>query len=684
MTAIPAKPAFTNSDPYLEPFGDVIERRAAHTRYTLDRLTDGSNQLGEFASAHEYYGLHRSDSGWVFREWAPNATAIWLVGDFSGWERLDTFALKRISDSGDWEVQLPQEALAHENLYKLHVCWDGGEGDRIPAYARRVVQDDSTKIFTTQVWAPNEPYVWQHEQPDRAEPTAIYESHVGMAQEDGRVGSYDEFREHVLPRIKRAGYNTVQLMAILEHPYYGSFGYHVSNFFAASSRFGTPEALKALVDEAHRLDMAVIVDLVHSHSVSNEIEGLSCFDGTQYQYFHEGARGSHEAWDSRCFDYGKPEVLHFLLSNCKYWLDEYRIDGFRFDGVTSMMYHHRGLGTGFGNYDAYFGGDVDDDALAYLALANTLIHEVFPNAITIAEDVSGMPGLCAPPQEGGCGFDFRLAMGMPDTWFKLVRDVKDEDWSMQYIWQQLTDHRPEERTISYVESHDQAIVGDKTMMFELVDAAMYDSMSTQAESLAIDRGMALHKLLRLATASTANGGYLNFMGNEFGHPEWIDFPREGNGWSYHYARRQWSLRDDPGLRFHFLADFDQAMLEMMTSGEITADKPPRFLYAHDGDKILAFERNGLYFIFNFHPEQSFTDYGIEVIPGKYELVMNSDEARFGGHSRIASDQEFIPQPVMDGNLQRNMLKLYIPCRTALVLKRIQQERTACKPGGLKT
>ncbi len=661
---------FINSDPYLVPFADAIQHRANHANYVEQKLTEGCISLSDFASAHEYYGLHRTETGWIFREWAPNATAIFLVGDFSNWERHDAFALMRINATGDWEIQLPLSNLAHGNLFKLCMCWEGGEGDRIPAYARRVVQDDDTKIFCAQIWAPEDPYVWQNPSPTPHQRKTIYESHVGMAQEEGRVGTYDEFREHVLPRIKKAGYNTIQLMAILEHPYYGSFGYHVSNFFAASSRFGTPEALKALIDEAHRLDIAVIVDLVHSHSVSNEIEGLSCFDGSPHQYFHAGARGHHEAWDSKCFDYGKPQVLHFLLSNCKFWLQEYRIDGFRFDGVTSMMYHHRGLGTSFGSYDAYFGGTVDNDALAYLTLANKLIHEVSPHGITIAEDVSGMPGLCASIQDGGCGFDFRLAMGMPDTWFQLVRKVKDQDWSMQHIWHQLTDHRPEERTISYVESHDQAIVGDKTMMFELVESAMYDSMSTQAENLIVDRGMALHKMLRLITASTASGGYLNFMGNEFGHPEWIDFPREGNNWSYHYARRQWSLRDNPDLRFHYLGDFDAAMLNLISPDTSTQeDRPPRFLYAHDGDKILVFERNSLYFVFNFNPEQSFTDYGIEVIPGNYQLLMDTDEERFGGQSRITQDQTFTTQPIKHNNLLRHMLKLYLPCRTALILKR---------------
>ena len=670
MSEPASQPTFVDRDPYLTPFSSTVSHRAGYARQVEYELTEGKTSLSDFASAHEYYGLHQTPDGWVFREWAPNATAIHLVGDCSNWGVEDAFALQRLNDTGDWELRIPGHALKHEQLFKLQLSWPGGGGERIPAYARRVVQDHHTKVFSAQVWQPPKPFAWQHGSPDAgSRMPLIYESHVGMSQEEGRVGTYDEFRQNVLPRIHAGGYNTIQLMAIQEHPYYGSFGYHVANFFAASSRFGTPEELKALIDEAHRLDIAVIVDLVHSHSVANELEGLACFDGTPYLYFHEGARGRHEAWGSRCFDYGKPQVLHFLLSNCRFWLDEYNIDGFRFDGVTSMMYHHRGLGTAFGSYDAYFGNTVDDDALAYLTLANKLIHQVTPSAITIAEDVSGMPGLCALVIEGGCGFDYRLAMGLPDTWFKLVREVQDQDWSMQHIWHQLTDHRPEEQTVSYVESHDQAIVGDKTMMFELVDAAMYSSMTKTAEDLVIDRGMALHKLLRLVTAATAGGGYLNFMGNEFGHPEWIDFPREGNGWSYHYARRQWSLRDNHDLRYHYLADFDAAMLTLITERCIPHGHAVRFLYADDGDKILAFERNSVYFFVNLHPEKSYTDYGIEVIPGTYRLVMDSDEERFGGHGRVAPGQTFKPEPVSDGNLLRYMLRLYLPCRTALVLKR---------------
>ena len=662
------KLAKLSDDPWLEPYLGQLEQRADHIRYEEERLTGGKMTLDEFANAHEYYGLHFRDGRWLFREWAPNATAIYLVGDFSNWEQTDEFALHYGDGHGVWEIELPANKLKHGDLYKLKLYWPGGEGERLPAYTRRAVQDPETHIFTAQVWHPEKAYEWKH--PDPAQPIEtplVYESHIGMAQEEAKVGSYLEYKEKILPRIVEMGYNTVQFMGIMEHPYYGSFGYHVSNFFASSSRFGTPEELKELVDACHEAGLAVIMDLVHSHAVKNEVEGLSRFDGTSYQYFHDGTRGDHDAWDSRCFDYGKPEVLHFLLSNARYWLDEFKFDGYRFDGVTSMLYHHRGLGTAFTDYANYFDGSVDVDALAYLALSNQLIHEVRPNAITIAEDVSGMPGLGAGREEGGCGFDYRLAMGAPDCWFKLANDIPDEEWNMGWLYHELTSHRADEQVISYVESHDQALVGGKTFIFELIDKEMYYNMHLGAENLVVDRGLALHKMARLATIGAAGHGYLNFMGNEFGHPEWIDFPREGNNWSYHYARRQWSLRDEKTLKFHFLADFDEAMVNLVRKKSIVGHEPPIFRLINEGDKVIAYERHGFLFIFNFHPTQSFTDYPIDCSPGKYKLVLNTDAPEFGGHGIVKGKQQYESFSFNDGENDRNQISIYIPARTGFVL-----------------
>lgn len=638
-------------------------------RDTEKWLTGGKTSLSEFAGGHEYFGLHFRDNQWIFREWAPNAMAVYLIGDMTGWRETDDFALEKNGKDGTWHITLPPDRISHGDLYRLRIHWaPDASGDRIPAYVRRVVQDPETLIFNAQVWCPPDPYQWKTSgAPAINDPLYIYEVHVGMAQEEGKIGSYKEFTQNVLPRVAAAGYNMLQLMAIPEHPYYASFGYQVSNFFAASSRFGTPEDLKELVDAAHAAGMRVIMDLIHSHAVANEVEGLSRFDGTLFQYFHAGSRGRHPGWDSRLFDYGKVQVIHFLLSNCRFWLDEYRFDGFRFDGITSMLYHHHGLGTAFMTYDAYFDESVDEDALTYLALANRLIHALRKDAVTIAEDVSGMPGLALSAREGGIGFDYRFAMGIPDYWIRLIKEYRDEDWPMGDLWHELTNRRAEEKTISYTESHDQALVGDQTIIFRLIGADMYDRMQKSDKNLRVDRGVALHKLIRLITLATAGHGYLNFMGNEFGHPEWIDFPREGNGWSYQYARRQWHLAGDPALRYEYLDRFDKDMLQLARRYKIPGPPDPELLCEHSDDKIIAFVRNGVVFVFNFHPEKSFSDYPITAPPGRYRMVMNTDAAIYGGYERLVEGQVHFTLKKSVSEETGQHLQLYLPTRTALVL-----------------
>lgn len=655
-------------DAYLEPHRADLIRRQEHIQGLRRRVVEGRKDLLDLAGGHEHFGLHRTARGWTFREWAPNAKAIYLIGDFSGWSDDPALALSRLDDQGQWELHLPSDALKHGDLYRLRVYWDGGAGDRIPAYARRVVQDPRTFIFNAQVWAPTSSYRWRHTDFTRSErPPLIYEVHVGMAQEEEKVGSWREFTENVLPRIVSAGYNTIQLMAVQEHPYYGSFGYHVSSFFAPSSRFGPPEDLMALIDAAHAQGLAVIMDLVHSHAVSNTVEGLGLFDGTEYQYFHQGSRGRHLGWDSRCFDYGKPQVIHFLLSNCRYWLDAFHVDGFRFDGITSMLFTHHGLERSFSSYGDYFNEAVDQDALAYLALANEVIHLIRPDAMTVAEDISGMPGLALPVDGGGMGFDYRFAMGVPDYWIRLVKDTPDEAWSMKGLRHELTNRRREESTISYTESHDQALVGDKTLMFRMADAAIYYHMTRDDPDLGVERAMALHKMIRLATLGTAGGGYLNFMGNEFGHPGWIDFPREGNQWSYQYARRQWHLVDDPGLKYRLLARFDRQMIDLVDRSGLLSTEDLLPLWDHDSDNILAFVRTGWIFVFNFHPSRSFPDYGIPAPSGSYRMVLDTDDRRFGGHGRLTSGQTHQTIAEED-NPWGTRLMLYLPSRTAMVLK----------------
>ncbi|MEI6576082.1 MAG: alpha-amylase family glycosyl hydrolase [Bacteroidota bacterium] len=659
-------------DPWLEPSEADVEARYGRYLDKLHRITHEFGSLREFSTGMDYFGIQYDAfrKAWVYREWAPAAKELFLIGDFNNWSRTE-HPLKR-NATGTWEIYLDEKnykkIFSHGSKVKVMVVSAEGTHDKIPAYIRRVVQDDATKNFTGQVWLPA-PFDWQGDnfRVERTEDLLIYECHVGMAQEKEGVGTYLEFAGKVLPRVKRLGYNAIQLMAIQEHPYYGSFGYHVSNFFAASSRFGTPEELKILIRSAHKMGIAVIMDLVHSHTVKNILEGLNEFDGSDDQYFHPGERGLHPQWDSKLFDYGKLEVLRFLLSNVAFWLNEFHFDGFRFDGVGSMLYFHHG-NEPFTSREKYFTDGVEWDAITYLQLANKLIHTIRPDAITIAEDVTGMPGLTFPVEEGGLGFDYRLGMGIPDFWIKILKDQKDEDWSIEEMWNVLNDRLPYVRTVAYAESHDQALVGDKTIAFRLMDKEMYFHMQADDKDLVIERGIALHKMIRLFTILNGGQAYLTFMGNEFGHPEWIDFPREGNEWSYKHARRQWSLVENKDLKYKFLEAFDVAMIRMVKDHNLLSGLYASKLNIDEGNKTIVFEKEGLIFVFNFHTTNSIPDYTFYIPePGKFKLILNSDDPAFGGHGRIDPKVEYLS--VFDKEKDINTLTIYNINRSCLVFKK---------------
>ena len=649
-------------DPWLEPWKRDIWNRHQSAAIRMAEMAGGGERLADSANNHLFYCTHIEGDERVFREWAPNATAIYLLCDKNKWSKNPDYAFHKTGES-NWELRLSSDHLIHGDYYKWLVVWSGGEGERIPAYATRVVQDLQTKIFSAQIWDSGK-YEWKNSSPLQSETPLIYEAHIGMSTEEYGVGTYNHFREKVLPYVAEVGYNTIQLMAVQEHPYYGSFGYQVSSFYAPSSRFGTPDELKMLIDEAHALGIRVVLDIVHSHAVNNTIEGISELDGTRNLYFHSGERGDHPAWGSRCFNYGKDEVISFLLSNCKYWLEEFRFDGFRFDGITSMLYYDHGLGKSFTDYSSYFSGNLDNDAFIYLAMANRVIKECNPAAISIAEDVSGLPGLAAPFLSGGVGFDYRMSMGVADYWIKIIKERRDEDWNMGELYHELTSKRSDEKTISYAECHDQAMVGDKTIIFRLLDAEMYTSMEKSARSISLDRGIALHKMIRLITSSAAGDGYLTFMGNEFGHPEWIDFPRLGNGWSYHYARRQWSLAFSKELKYSELLAFEKEMLKLLKKEKIFCERPV-MLMQHDERQLMAFMRGDTLFAYNFSPTNSYPDLRINVPPGTYKHILDTDMKQFGGFGRVKRGERHFS--VNENG--SNFISLYLPSRSAIVLKK---------------
>ncbi len=667
----PKKLKIFELDPSLQAHEWDINERVNRYKNRKKELLGKGQTLSDFATGYLYYGLHKVKGGWVYREWAPAAKEMHMLGDFNGWDHA-SHPMKPVGN-GNWEIELKgANAIKHLSRWKVAVTdQNGNTQDRIPLYARYVMQDKETHGFNAVVWNPRKKFEWTDEKfkPAKNIPPVIYESHVGMATEKERVGTYLEFMTDVLPRIKANGYNTVQLMAIMEHPYYASFGYQVSNFFAASSWYGTPDDLKALINEAHRLGLTVLLDLVHSHAVKNTAEGINMFDGTDYQFFHGGAKGDHPAWGSKCFDYSRTGVLHFLLSNVKFWMDEYHFDGFRFDGVTSMLYQDHGLGTAFSSNAQYFSMNTDVDAVTYLMLASELIHSFKKGSVAIAEDMSAMPGMCLPIKDGGIGFDYRLSMGLPDFFIKTIKEKSDGDWEISKMYWELIARRNQEKVIGYAESHDQALVGDKTIMFRLADKEMYFGMDRASENMTLDRAVALHKMIRLAVIGAGGEGYLNFMGNEFGHPEWIDFPREGNGWSFQHARRQWSLADNGFLRYELLGNFDKAMVKLVKDYGVLSGGMARCLRQHETDQLLAFERGGCIFLFNFHPTNSQTGMFVNAPEhGDYKIILSSDDKQFGGFERI--DKSTIYHTWHNDPNLGDGFPIYLPARTALVLRKV--------------
>lgn len=675
---VPELKALLERDPYLRPYEREIRRRYACFKDAVEKIEENEQSMDNFLKSYKNYGLHiHADNTAHCLEWAPQAAQLYLTGDFNGWNRTSHPFTKH--EFGKWRIDLPPSddgspLIKHLSEVKIVVRTHSGSlEDRLCPWATYVVQPPKTEgtIFKQRVWNPpiNERYHFKNPKVPRPKSLKIYECHVGIATPEPKVGDYLEFARNIIPRIKKQGYNAIQLMAIMEHAYYACFGYQVTSFFAASSRFGTPEQLKELIDIAHGEGLYVLLDVVHSHASKNVMDGLNRFDGTNSCYFHDGSRGDHPLWDSRLFNYSEHEVQRFLLSNLYFYLEEYQFDGFRFDGVTSMLYHSRGVGQGFsGNYDEYFGLNVDTEAVVYLMVANYILHQRFPNIVTIAEDVSGMPGSCRPVTEGGLGFDYRLAMAIPDKWIELLKETPDDKWDIGNIVHTLSNRRWMESAVAYAESHDQALVGDKTIAFWLMDKEMYTHMSTLSDpSGVIDRGIALHKMIRLITHALGGEAYLNFIGNEFGHPEWLDFPREGNNDSYHYARRQWNLVDDDLLKYKFLNNFDAAMNHTEEKFGWLSSTPGYVSWKHEEDKVIAFERAGLLFVFNFHWEKSFADYriGIEQA-GEYRIVLSSDDAAFGGHNRIDTSISYFTQP--QGYAMRpNSIQVYVPSRTAIVL-----------------
>lgn len=674
----PKNPLEDNDLRSYHPF--LIERgRRFEAEYR--RIVDQYTSVYNYANLANELGLHcvpgeDGQNKWIWREYMPGADTVWLTTEKYHFQR---HARQRFTKKADgiFELILPYDALAHGMYVELRVepaAYTVLNPDGIPTALKRVpafsTWVEQNKEIPTQwcarIFHPEKPYCFREKNPEIPSFLRIYEAHVGMAQPDTKhigesAGTYLDFANNILPRIKKGGYTCVQLMGILEHPLYRSFGYQVSNYFAPCSRFGTPDDCKQMIDAAHALGLSVILDIPHAHACANTEQGLYQYDGTPYFFMDK-----INQWGTPSFDFSNEMTRRFLLSNLRYWLEEYHVDGFRFDAVGNMLYKDFGVDDNFSHTGrCFYGKDgkprTNNEGELYIALANHLIHEINPKGISIAEEFSGMPGLTCLPKDGGLGFDARFAMGIPDYWEKFIKKPQD----LGSMWYEMNNHRPYDHTISYVECHDQCINGHDAMIWRLLGDDMYNAMLMETETWKVSRGLAFYRLMRLITLATADKGYLNFMGNEFGHPEWLD--------AEEHAHRQWRLAEDTSLKYACLNAWDQAQMQLVSDNIESFKTPAMFRYIHEDKRLLAFERGALLFVFNFNETQAFSDLCFAVTPGKYLEILSSDERRFAGHDNLRITEpplEHFTQPCFDPNL--GDITLYIPPMIVLVLKRDEE------------
>lgn len=412
-------------DQYLKPYERQLAERWDDFKHMVKYIRDDHQGLMKFADNSDYgffveqdgkhFDLQELDSVnraedapqpyLVYREWIGNGKVVSIVGEFNDWDGTDNETDEQ--DFGVFQVRIPfkkvdgewTEPIPKDSVYKIKIVTHQGEElYRHPIHCVYAILNPEKGQLEPRMYYDNS-FEFKAPQPDMDVPLQIYETHIGMASPEPKIASFKHFTEVMLPLIKKKNYNCIQIMAIQEHSFYGSFGYQVTGFFGVSSRYGTPREFKELVERAHELGIIVLLDLVHSHASKNEADGISRWDGSDFLFLKE----DHPLWDSKVFNYKHPECLRMLLQNLRYWVEEYNIDGFRFDGCMSMMYWHRSAGVGYtGRYGEYFDDNcrVDMGALTYLRLAHLLFllmeKKRGKKIITIAEDVSGYPTLASP------------------------------------------------------------------------------------------------------------------------------------------------------------------------------------------------------------------------------------------------------------------------------------------------
>lgn len=599
--------------------------------------------------SYQYFGAHLNEKGVTFRVWAPNAQGVAVVGDFNGWNIHD-HPMSPVSDRhGIWELFIP--ALSQGQLYKYAVRQQDGEiaykADPYGFYSE--VKPKTASIIWTL-----EGYDWQDENwcKKRTEtdwlkmPINIYEAHLGSwkRNEQGDYLSYHELADQLVPYLVEMHYTHIELMPIMEHPFDGSWGYQLTGYYAATSRYGDPQGLMHFIDCCHQAGIGVILDWVPGHFCKDD-QGLRHFDGTSQYEFSE-----HQQWGTMVFDYGKPEVLDFLISNAHFWFDRYHIDGLRIDGVASMIELNHGLdGEPFHNTQ---GGTDRLEALAFLRELNTIIFRDFPFAIMSAEDSTSYPMVTWPVDKGGLGFNLKWDMGwMHDTLDYMKTDPMFRNrfhnlltFSMAYAFNE---------NFILPLSHDEVVHSKRTILDK-----MFGDYNMKFDQFRILFGYLM----------THPGKKLSFMGNEFApflewrvdeSLEWflLDYQKHQEIHTYikdlnKFYRKEKALWSDD----HSWAGFE--WLEPNNSEQ----------------SILIFKRLGstekdtLITIINFCP-LSYNDYQIGVpAPGNYRLAFNSDDRSYGGSGFTMKKTMKAQTSPLHG--QDYSVSINIPPSSVIVLKGI--------------
>lgn len=618
---------------------------------------------GKHFRLYEKFGSHSVEvegkQGVYFAVWAPNAKAVSVVGEFNGWHSERHKLYPRWDDSGIWEGFISDLSWGTAYKYAVRTYKDEllEKSDPYALSWEQGVQAASLVSTTWFEWTDDKWMKHRHEKNNLNAPLSVYELHLGSwmrgTDDPQRFFNYREVAERLVPYIKEMGFTHIELMPIMEYPYDPSWGYQITGFYAANSRFGSPQDLMFLINELHKNDIGVILDWVPSH-FPGDANGLHYFDGT-FLYEHEDKRkGFHPQWNSHLFNYGRNEVKSFLISNALFWLDRYHADGLRVDAVTSML--HLDYARDEGDWEPnIFGGNVNLEAKDFLQEFNTAVYGYYPDTMTIAEESSDFPMLTKPVHDGGVGFGMKWMMGwMHDT----LKYFKEDPINRKYHHNKITFTSMYMYNENYMMplSHDEVVHGKASMIYKMPG----DEWQKFANLRALYTYMYTYPTAKLL-----------FMGNEFGQTHEWDFN----------SSLDWHLLQYPvhrGLQT-FVKDLNHLY---RTETALYENQFNHFGFewveANDGNNsIFVYLRKGkkeddvLMTILNLTPRV--LDYKIGVNEGTtWEVILNSDDEKYAGSGVKA---EIIDEEDDEWMYRPNAIIMKLPPLAGVVLR---QKKTKSK------